>query len=90
MPTLYAGAMWATRRWFKSNPLLTERITNLLEDIYHEFGIKARLGAPILGRIMLYLLLREEKRLPAINIIYEPPTFYETSVKAVSPPPILY
>jgi hypothetical protein len=88
MPTLYAGAMWATRRWFKSNLLLTERISNLLEGIYHEFGIKARLGAPILGRIVLYLLFREEKRLSATNI-YEPPTFYETSVKTVSPPPIL-
>ena len=87
MPTLYAGAMWATRRWFKSNPLLAGHITNLLEDIDHEFGIKARLAAPLLGRIVLYLLLREEKRLSA-TYIYEPLTFYETSAKTVSPPPL--
>ena len=84
MPTLCAGAIWATRRWFKSNPTFVRWMTDLLENIYHEFGIRSRLAAPVLGRIVFYLLLKEEKRLSA-NHTYEPPTFYETSIKAVKP-----
>jgi len=84
MPTLYAGALWATRSWFKDNPRIVERMTDVLKDIYREFGLKSHLAAPIVGWIVLYLLRREEKRLEG-NYTYEPPTFYETSAKAVQP-----
>ena len=84
MPALYSGALWATRRWFKDNPLSIEQGKDLLEDIYREFGLKSRLAAPLVGRWILYNLHKEQKRLRA-GLTYEPPTFYETSVKAVRP-----
>ena len=84
MPVFFAGALWATCRWFRGNLRVTEKMTVVLNDIYEEFGFKSRVAAPIVGRIVLYLLRREEKRLAGIYS-YEPPTFYETSAKAVQP-----
>jgi hypothetical protein len=82
MPVLYSGALWATRRWFKDNSIIVERMKDVLEDIYREFGFKSRLAAPVVGRWILYLLRKEQKRLRT-GLTYEPPTFYETSVQAV-------
>jgi hypothetical protein len=84
MATLHAGALWATRVWFKDNPEVVKKTTELLDDIYTEFGMKSKIAAPLLGRIVLQLIRREQKRLDA-GWTYEPPTLYETSVKSVSP-----
>jgi radical SAM superfamily enzyme YgiQ (UPF0313 family) len=86
MPILYAGAAWAASRWYRADTVLAPWISGLLQEIYREFGVKARLAAPILGRFVLDRLHREERRLSA-KPSFEPPTFYETSVKAVVPPP---
>jgi hypothetical protein len=82
MPVVYSGALWATRRWFKDNPLIVERMKDVLEDIYREFGLKSRLAAPVVGLWILYHLHMEQKRLQA-GVTYEPPTYYETSVRSV-------
>ncbi len=84
MPTMYAGSLWATRRWFKDNSRLVARMTNTLDAIYHEFGFRSRIAAPVVGLAVLFFLRKEEKRL-ATNYPYEPPTFYETSVMAFRP-----
>jgi radical SAM superfamily enzyme YgiQ (UPF0313 family) len=84
MPVIYSGALWATRRWFKDNSIIVERMEDVLEDIYREFGSKSRLAAPVVGRWILYRLRKEQKRL-RVGLTYEPPTFYETSVQAVRP-----
>ena len=84
IPVFYAGALWASRRWFKGNSRVAEKMTGVLNDIYKEFGFKSFVAAPLVGRIVLHLLRKEEKRL-AGNYFYEPPTFYETSAKAVQP-----
>ena len=84
MPVLYSGALWATCRWFKDNSIFLERMKDVLEDIYREFGLKSRLAAPVVGLWTLYRLYREQKRLEA-GLAYEPPTFYETSARAVQP-----
>jgi len=76
MSAAYPGALWAAKRWFKDNPPLVARLDALLQDIYREFGLKARLAAPILGRVFLWTLRREDKRLKS-GWAYEPPTFYE-------------
>lgn len=86
MPMLYAGALWAAQRWFKDKATVSERMNNVLEGIYREFGFKSRFAAPVVGRWILYCLRKEQRRLQN-GVIYEPPTFYETSVKTVSPPP---
>ena len=84
MPTINAGALWATRRWFRHQPIVKRKLTALLLDIYREFGIRSRIAAPLVGWFILYSLRKEDKRL-AGEYIYEPPTFYETSAKAVIP-----
>lgn len=75
----YAGALWASRRWFKSQPTIQDGITSVLRNIYREFGVRARLAAPLAGRIVYRKLLEEQRRLRE-GWTYEPPTFYELSV----------
>jgi radical SAM superfamily enzyme YgiQ (UPF0313 family) len=82
MPVIYSGALWATRRWFKDNSIIVEGMKDVLQDVYREFGLKSRLAAPVVGLWILYHLHKEQKRLQA-GLTYEPPTFYETSARAV-------
>ena len=77
LPVTYAGALWAARRWYRDNPVQVAKITEILNDLYSEFGLKSRLTAPILGRYILFMLKREARRL-ADGWTYEPPTFCET------------
>ena len=84
MPIIYSGALWATRHWFKDNSIIVDRMKDVLQDVYREFGLKSRLAAPVVGRWILYRLRKEQKRLQA-GLTYEPPTFYETSARAVRP-----
>ncbi len=81
LPVTYAGALWATRDWFRSNPVLSAKISRILTDIHHEFGLKSRLVAPLLGRYLRFTLGREDRRLRR-GWTYEPPTFYETNQMA--------
>lgn len=79
----YAGALWAARRWFKSQPALREKITTVLRDTYKHFGLRARLAAPIAGRFIYGRLRREARRLRE-GWTYEPPTFYEIAVPSAA------
>lgn len=74
--TSLAGGLWAARRWFRDNRPLAARLNDSLQDAYREFGLKARLAAPLIGRILLWTLGREDRRLKA-GWTREPPTFYE-------------
>ncbi len=78
LPVTYAGALWATRDWFRSDPVLSAKVSRILTDIHHEFGVKSRLVAPLLGRYLRFTLAREDRRLRR-GWTYEPPTFYETN-----------
>ena len=81
LPVTYAGALWAARNWFRSDPVLSAKISRTLTDIHHEFGLKSRLVAPLLGRYLRFTLGREDRRLRR-GWTYEPPTFYETNQMA--------
>jgi len=76
--TVYAGALWAAKRWFRDNPELVAKLDSLLREIHGEFGWWSRLVTPILGRIVLRALRKEQKRLDAGHT-FEPPTFYESN-----------
>ncbi|MEI8341205.1 MAG: cobalamin-dependent protein [Verrucomicrobiota bacterium] len=76
----YASAVWASRRWFKSQPALWDKSTAILRDIYQQFGLRARLTAPLGGRFVYQKLCREARRLKD-GWTYEPPTFYEKSMQ---------
>ncbi|MFQ5777841.1 MAG: B12-binding domain-containing radical SAM protein [Terriglobia bacterium] len=78
LPLAHAGALWAAQHWFQSDPCLSVKISQTLEDVYGEFGFKARLAGPLVGRYLRYTLAREDHRLRR-GWTYEPPTFYETN-----------
>ena len=78
LTTLFAGGLWAARKWYKDNPAIRAKMDEMLKDIYRAFGLKSRLSAAFLGRIIYRLLRREDRRLKA-GWTYEPPTFYETN-----------
>jgi hypothetical protein len=72
----HAGAVWAGRRWFRSDPELRAKLSRTLKEFYREFGLRSRLGAPVVGRYLGFMLRREERRLRD-GWTYEPPTFRE-------------
>ncbi len=74
----YAGALWAARRWFRSDPVLESKIARTLGELYREFGLKARAAGPLVGRYLRFTLRREDRRLRR-GWTYEPPTFRETT-----------
>ena len=82
----YAGVLWASRRWFRNNRNghVSEKLSGLYSEITEEFGLKARALGPLLGRIFLHSLRREEKRLVR-GRTYEPRTKCERSARAVRP-----
>ena len=74
------GGVWAGRRLLRADSRMTARLDAVLRDAYAQFGLKARLLAPIVGRFLLWSARREAKRL-ARGWTYEPPTFYESNVE---------
>ncbi len=82
LATVQAGCLWAGKRWFKDNRQVLDNINAILSDVYKESGLRARVAAPIYGRIILGRLRREAERL-ANGWTHEPPTFYETNLETV-------
>lgn len=78
LATTYAGALWATRHWYRNNPALSAKISRILNDIYREFGLKSRLVAPLVGRYLRFTMAREDRRLRQ-GWTYEPQTFCEVN-----------
>lgn len=75
----FPATLWAARRWFRErNPALVRKLSGLLDEMKREIGLKARLVAPLAGRIVWSKLRQEDRRLQA-GWTYEPPTFYETN-----------
>jgi hypothetical protein len=61
--------------------VVSEKLGATLEEILRSFGIGSRLLAPVLGRLMLLALRREDRRLRR-GLTYEPPTCYEQNERA--------
>jgi hypothetical protein len=78
LPVRYAGVLWATRRHYRNDPRRAGQISELLEELYGEFGWRSRLAAPLVGRY-LYRALRRQNEMLSNDWTYEPPTFYETN-----------
>jgi hypothetical protein len=75
----FPATLWAARRWFRGhNPVVFQKLATLLDDIKREVGLKARVVAPLGGRIVWSNLRREAARLKS-GWTYEPPTFYEAN-----------
>ncbi len=77
MAVAYAGALWATRRWYRDNPAIKAKVSKVLTDLYRACGLKSRLAAPMVGRYLRHKMQSESRRLET-GWTYEPPTFCET------------
>jgi radical SAM superfamily enzyme YgiQ (UPF0313 family) len=70
--TAYGALLWAMEKRLKnSNPPVSAQIRALRQEIGREFGLVSRLASHLLGPILLWTTLREEKRL-ARGVTYEP------------------
>jgi hypothetical protein len=76
LSTTYSAVIWAMKRYYRENPPMRAKMSQILNDLYQEFGWKSRLAAAVAGPYVLWKTRREEKRL-AQGWTYEPPTFYE-------------
>ena len=66
----------ATKEYYRENRRLHAKMSDLLEDLYDQFGARARYIAEAAGPHLVEQLRAEEKRL-ADGWAYEPSTFYE-------------
>lgn len=80
--SIYAGAVWAMKKYYRHTPKTAGKMSMLLKEIYREFGWMPRICAPLIGRFLHATLLREEKRL-AEGWTYEPKSFCEKNQAAL-------
>jgi hypothetical protein len=80
--TTYAGILWASERWFRSNPAVRERIRSVRDDLRAAYGWRTALWGAVVGPVLYAATWLEHRRLGR-GWTYEPPTFYETN-EAVS------
>ncbi|MEI8310577.1 MAG: cobalamin-dependent protein [Verrucomicrobiota bacterium] len=73
----YPAVLWATRRWYRKDPLMKKKVDAILQDLIKEFGLAAKIAAGIGGRVV-YRNLCIEAKSPSKDSS-EPPTFYERS-----------
>ena len=75
--TSYSALLWAMEhRLRRGDPLGSAQIRSLRLEIGREFGLVSRLTAQLLGPVLLWTTIREEKRL-ARGVTYEPETILE-------------
>jgi radical SAM superfamily enzyme YgiQ (UPF0313 family) len=75
--TSYSALLWAMEhRLRNSNPPVSAEIRALRLEIGREFGVVSRLIARLLGPVLLWTTMREERRL-ARGVTYEPETILE-------------
>ncbi len=74
---VYAGILWAMEhRLARTNRSVSVQIRALREDLEREFGVLTAAVGRVLGPVLWWTSLREEKRL-AKGYTYEPPTIIE-------------
>ena len=80
LKTSYPGAVWAMRKWYRTDQAMRAKLDNLLHEYYTEFGLIVRLAAPAVGLYIFRMMKREEKRLAA-GWSYEPRSFIEKNTQ---------
>ena len=81
--TVYAGAVWAMRKWYDKDDRMRGKMDALLKDLYRTFGWVTRAAAPVTGRYLFETMKREEARL-ARGWTWEPETFFEKNEAALA------
>ncbi|MFH0975727.1 MAG: cobalamin-dependent protein [Spirochaetota bacterium] len=80
---VYPGAVWAMRKYYKKNKYMYDKLSEILRDIYKEFGIIVRIIAPAVGMWVYFKIAKEAHRL-SCGWTYEPETHYEKNEKALA------
>jgi len=81
--SMYAGAVWAMKKWYRHDKVLSQQLADLLQDIYTTLGLQPRLLAPVIGRYIYSSMKKEDKRLAA-GWALEPKTFFEKNQAALA------
>ena len=76
LATTFSAVVAAARLHYRDNPAMHAKMSEILRDLFREFGLKSRLFAALGGRYVLWKMRQEQERLAA-GWTYEPPTFYE-------------
>ena len=76
LATTFSAVIWAMKWYYRGNPEMQAKMSDILRDLYREFGWRSRLVAALLGPFLLWKTWREQKRL-ADGWTYEPETFYD-------------
>ncbi|MCU0822203.1 MAG: cobalamin-dependent protein [Spirochaetes bacterium] len=77
----YAAAVKAMTIWYRDDRHMYKTASDLLKDLYNEFGWRTRLTAEI-GGPGVYLLMKREAKKLASGWRYEPSTTYEKNTAA--------
>lgn len=75
---LGAAVVAATKEYYRDNPTLCAKMSTLLDDLFDQFGDRARRAAELAGPYVLEAIRAEEEQL-AEGWTYEPPTFYDVN-----------
>jgi radical SAM superfamily enzyme YgiQ (UPF0313 family) len=73
---VYPAIIAASKKYYKNNTLIYNMLSELLNDIQLEFGLKSKIAAKLFSPIIFRRIKKEEKLL-ANGKTYEPRTFYE-------------
>jgi len=74
--TTFSLLVGATKLYYRNNPTLLKKMSDLLDELHQELGWKSRLVSFLGSRYVLRRIRQEERKLAA-GWTYEPPTFYE-------------
>jgi radical SAM superfamily enzyme YgiQ (UPF0313 family) len=75
--SVYSALLWAMEhRLKKTNPAVSAQIRALRQEIGNEFGLLSHVAASLLGPVLLWSTIREERRL-ARGVTYEPEPLLE-------------
>jgi hypothetical protein len=83
--TALTALIGGARLYYRRQPAMKAKLSNLLSKLYREFGWKARFFGEVGGRWLLRQMRREEASL-ADGRTYEPPAFYERNAAVVDNP----
>ena len=81
--SMYAGAVWAMKKWYRHDKNMHQQLDDLLHDIYRTLGLQPRLIAPVAGRYIYHAMKRENKRM-AEGWTIEPETVFEKNKAALA------
>ncbi|PIQ86922.1 MAG: B12-binding domain-containing radical SAM protein [Candidatus Omnitrophica bacterium CG11_big_fil_rev_8_21_14_0_20_45_26] len=83
LPTMFAGAIWAMRRWYAAQKHISRKLDRIYQDLCDEFGRKVKVFGSLIGTYEYWAMKFEANRLKK-GWTYEPKTICERNQKAMA------